>query len=572
MFSNSSPIYLRRISFIILVAFLSNFLNAFGAEGTADKTLILHLKPLYGSDGKANSMHVSYEVVFEDDLRSHNLNLHLDLMQNLGRKADQILDLIVKDENGVVAMHPPKKDAENNAMVYQAVKPVDGKVTVEYTITAASPIRNPGAYIDMQKSGGGLTGSFLSILLLPPFEKELFVRLEWDLAKGNTAVSSFGVGNVTSSPSLSYESLQYAQFIVGNLHMYPNPLPEKGFSVAGLGLNEEKIGNSLPKFQNVYEYLRKQFHTSPDLAFRFFFRSYPEIYFPSGSAVQGDGYGSFLLCIPPSEQLKDNDDMLSLISHEMLHIFITGVNREWYSEGIVEYLSTVLTYQGKFYSDEFYLKSINEKAAGYYTNEMRMQPDDTDSSMKFSTTNSWTLPYNRGFLYFANLDAKLKALTRDNKVTVLSLALEIEKLKHTQKITEKTWTDLLQKRAGNWAVEDWEAMKAGKLMMPYPGVFGKNFVAEKLEAGVFDLGFNKSKGATKGQIIRDLIKGSNAEKAGIKEGDEVIEPVDLYPYYGSYDKLLTLKVKRNNEILSFSFSPRRGAVEAYRWIAAEKKR
>jgi len=571
MFSNSSPIYLRRISFIIFVAFLCNFLNAFGAEGNANKTLILHLKPLYGSDGKANSMHVSYEVVFEDNLRSHNLNLHLDLMENLGRKADQISDLVVKDEDGIVDMHPSRKDLEKNAMVYQAVKPVNGKVTVEYTITAASPIRNPGSYIDMQKSGGGLTGSFISILLLPPFDNELFVKLEWDLAEGNTAVSSFGVGNVTSRPALSYESLQYAQFIVGPLHTYPNPLPDKGFSVAGLGLDEEKIGNSLPKFQNVYEYLRKQFQASPDLAFRFFFRSYPEIFFSSGSAIQGDGYGSFLLCIPPSEQLKDNDDMLSLISHEMLHIFISSVSSEWYNEGIAEYLSTVLPYKGKFYSDEFYLKSINEKAAGYYTNDIRMQPDNTDSSMKFSTTNSWTLPYTRGFLYFANLDAKLKVLTKGDKVTVLSLALELEKLKHTQEITEKSWTDLLQKRAGNWAIEDWNAMKAGKLIVPYPGAFGENLVAEKLDAGVFDLGFNKSKGVSKGQIIRDLVKGSNAEKTGIKEGDEVIESVDLYFYYGSYDKNLTIKVKRNNEILSFSFSPRRGSVEAYRWIAAEKK-
>lgn len=557
---------------IIITAFLSCFFNMLSAKNNADKTLVLHLKPQYDNFGKANSMHVSYDVVFEDDLQTHHLNLYLDLMQNLGRKDDKVSDLIVKDENGIVDIHPYKKDTEKNVLVYQAVKPVTGKVTVEYTITAASPFRNRGSYIDMQASGGGLTGSFISILLLPPFENNVFVRLEWDLTEGNTAVSSFGVGNTTSIPSLSYESLLYAQFIVGPLNMFPNPLPDKGFSVAGLGLSQDKIGNSLPKFQEVYEYLRKQFQASSDVSFRFFYRSYPEIYFPSGSAIQGDGYGSFLLCIPPSDQLKDNGSLLAVISHEMLHIFISSVSNEWFNEGIAEYLSTVLPHEGKFYTDEFYMKLINQKAAGYYTNDIRMQPDETDSNTKFSTANSWTLPYNRGFLYFANLDAKLKALTKGNKVTVLSLVLELEKMKSTTEVTEKTWVDLLKKRAGNWAVEDWKAMKAGKLIKPYPGAFGKNFVAKRLDTGIFDLGFNKSQGILKGQIISDLVKGSNAERAGIKEGDEIVEFLYLYEYYGSYDKNITVKIKRNEEILSFTFLPKRGSAEAYEWVLAKDKK
>ncbi|MBD3903335.1 hypothetical protein NAL32_02540 [Chryseobacterium sp. Ch-15] len=557
---------------IIITTFFCCFFNMVSGKNNVEKTLVLHLKPQYDNFGKANSMHVSYDVVFEDDLRTHYINLYLDLMQSLGRKDDKVSDLIVKDENGIVNINPYKKDTRKNVLVYEAVKPVTGKVTVEYNITAASPFRNRGSYIDMQASGGGLTGSFISILLLPPFENKFFVRLEWDLAEGTSAVSSFGVGNVTSGPSLSYGSLLYAQFIVGPVHIFPDPLPEKGFSVAGLGLSQDKIGNSLPKFQDVYEYLRKQFQASPDLAFRFFYRSYPEISFPSGSAVQGDGYGSFLLCIPPSDQLRDNDSMLALISHEMLHVFISSLSNEWFREGIAEYLSTILPYKGQFYTDEVYMELINEKAAGYYTNDIRMQPDDTDSNMKFSTANSWTLSYNRGFLYFADLDAKLHALTKGDQVTVLSLVLELEKLKNSSIVTEKTWIDLLKKRAGNWAVEDWKAMKAGKLITPYPGAFGKNFTAQRLDAGLFDLGFNKSKGIMKGQIISDLVKGSNAEKIGIKEGDEVIESIDLYPYYGSYDKTLTVKVKRKNEILSFSFSPRRGSVEAYHWVLAKNKK
>lgn len=68
-----------------------------------------------------------------------------------------------------------------------------------------------------------------------------------------------------------------------------------------------------------------------------------------------------------------------------------------------------------------------------------------------------------------------------------------------------------------------------------------------------------------------MIKDSNAAKAGIKEGDEVVESVDLYPLFGSFDKTLTVKIKRNKEILSFSFIPRRGSVKGYHWVSAKSK-
>lgn len=561
----------KSVNFFIFFIFLSNFFNVYAQSSTKD-TLVFYLKPLYDSNGKAKSIHVSYEVIFEDNLRSHDLNLNLDLMGNLGRNTDQISNLLVKDNDGIVNVNPVVKDKVNNAMVYKTARQVNGKVTVEYTIAAANPVRKGGSNIDMQASGGGLTGSFISILLLPPYENEFFVKLEWDLAVDVTAVSSFGVGNATSPVKLALERLLYAQFIVGHLNMYPFPLPEKGFSVAGLGLNDESIGNSLSNYQKVYEYLRIQFHASPDLAFRFFFRSYTGLPYSTGSAVQGKGYGSFLLYIPPFEKLRDNDKMLALVSHEMLHVFMMGVDEEWYREGIAEYLSTILPYNGKFYSDTFYLESINEKAAQYYSNTTRMLPDSALAAQKFSATNSWSLPYTRGFLYFANLDTKLKTMAKVNGTSVLSLALKIQELGKTEEITENTWIELIRKEAGNWAVEDWKDMKDGKLIRPFPGTFGQKFASQRIKAGIFDLGFNKSVGITKGMIVSELVKNSNASKSGIRNGDEIIESVALLEYYGSYDKILTVKIKRGNKNLSFSYSPRRESVESYRWVIEENKK
>ncbi|WPO81320.1 hypothetical protein SD427_11150 [Chryseobacterium sp. JJR-5R] len=554
----------RKIIFII--AFFCSFLTLFGSHVPDDKILVFHLKPMFDNSGKATSIHVFYEVVFEDDQLSHNLTLDFDLLENHGRNADKIYDLVVKDKDGIVKINQPEKVAEYNVMAYDAAREVHGKVTVEYTVTAASPIRKGGSNIDMQASGGGLTGSLMSILLIPSYEKDMFVKLVWDIPEGHTAVSSFGTGNTTSSVKLSYGKLMYTQFIVGKLKTYPIPLPEKGFSVAGLGLDDDRIGDSFSKFKNMYEYLNSQFHASPDVAFRFFYRSYPELLSQSGTAVQGEGYGSFLLCIPYSEKLKDNDNLFSLVAHEMMHIFISGLDEEWFREGIADYLSIILPYKGKFYSKEFYLRSINQKAAQYYTNNLRKVPDSAVGPLKFSTANSWTLSYSRGFLYFASLDAKLRTLGKDRKTTVLSLAMQLEKLGKSQEINENTWVELIRKEAGDWAVKDWQSMKNGDLIMPIPGAFGNDVMVEKIKTGIFDLGFGKSVSISKGQIVSNLEKDSNAEKAGLREGDEIVEFIYLKPYFSSFDKMLTVKVKRNEKILSFTYNPRKGVVDGYRWV------
>jgi hypothetical protein len=53
--------------------------------------------------------------------------------------------------------------------------------------------------------------------------------------------------------------------------------------------------------------------------------------------------------------------------------------------------------------------------------------------------------------------------------------------------------------------------------------------------------------------------------AGLRNGDEIIDPVPQDGIQGEQTELLRLKVQRRNEVLSISYLPRGETVDAYQW-------
>jgi hypothetical protein len=520
-------------------------------------TLRLQLAVAYDQAGAATGIQVSYQLPAKAK-EKRALSLFLDEMYPLKRTQDTVANLLVKDEKGIVPLLKPVH--LNDKTHYQTYRAVDGLTTVSYFIQAASALNRFGPHIDMQQSGGGLAGSYVSILLLPDFPTPLQTKLVWYLKPGDLAVSTFGKGNAVSQTPLQRSELLYAQFVVGQLYTNPADVPNQGFSVSGLGLTKKQIGHSLPTFTKVYEAMRQQLHGSAQTAFRFFFRSFAGGPIMSGSATQASSSGSFVIYMPPTTSL-DEPEVLNLVAHEMIHVFVKGAETDLYVEGIADYLSALLPYQTGLTSRENFLGLINAAAAQYYTNSIRSVADSTYDKLKWSTTNAWVLAYSRGMLYFANLDAKLSRLPGKHP-TVVSLVIAMNELAKTEK---PSWETVLRKQAGQWAVDDYNLALSGQLLTPEPGAFGTEFVIKKREAKLFSLGYKEPRGIRKGQVVRGLDPSSNAAKAGLKEGDIFAETVNLNPVYSSYDKPVQVSVNRNGSLLSLSFLPQGEPVEAWQW-------
>jgi hypothetical protein len=493
--------------------------------------------------------------------------LYFDLMQPyLQRTSDTIAQLSVKDKNGD-ACYKHSGDTVIDTRTLQVWKPartIAGDITVDYFVhtAIAFPVKR-GPHIDLQAAGNGLSGSLTGILLLPLLGDTISTKLAWQLPADHHAVSSAGEGDVTIHTD--FTSFLSTQFMEGSFFAYPKENRSKGFSFFALGqdANEMQLAAAWPG--KAYNVLREKLLGSKDKPFRVFIRTYDGGPLQSGVAVNG----CFTVYLPPGMPAL-TADIHSLIAHEMVHAFVEGLNSEeeglndWYNEGIADYLSLKIPYEAGLYTPGEYDTLINEEAALYYTNAIRETPEKDIPAVKWSGRNAWSIGYSRGALYFTNLDAKLKRFTQ-GKLTVTDLINEITQLNRSaKKATDSSWINLLQEKAGDWAVKDWQDMMNGKLIIPEPDCY-PGFALTQITTGIFDLGFKQPLSIRAGEHIKDLDTNSAAAKAGLEDGDEIANTIAINDAYTSYDNTLTITVRRNGALIPITFKPRKGKYVAYKW-------
>jgi len=86
----------------------------------------------------------------------------------------------------------------------------------------------------------------------------------------------------------------------------------------------------------------------------------------------------------------------------------------------------------------------------------------------------------------------------------------------------------------------------------------------------YQLGFEPKVLTEPKRIVRELIPDSAAARAGIRNGDEITQPVPQDAIQGDQAGILTLKLLRDGKPLEISYLPRGEAVEAYQWIKTGK--
>jgi len=531
--------------------------------------LTMQLRPTYARPGQANGFAVEYTLT-APNTQPRPLDLQFDmLVPFLVRGTDQVTALVVTDAKGKVPFAQPVVRTQDGEVRqhWLASRPVAGTIHVAYRVPVAQAVApKRGPHIDLQAAGGGLAGGGRGFLLLPEVAADsLTLRLRWQLPAGATAVSSYGPGSQTARTTAS--KLNEAHFMAGPLYHYPAQPTTQGFSAYGLGKTAAEMDAPMAAAQRVYELERQAFGGSATQSFNFFFRSYLGSPFSSGVASAG----AFMLYLPPSVSAANLEER-NTIAHEMVHAWGLHLDApasldDWYTEGIADYFALTLPYAAGLYTPAEYLEIINTDASYYYTNARRLTPDRDIPATKWAGRNAWTLAYARGMLYFANLEARLRQASSPH--TVLSLANELLKMQRAgHEPTAQDWVALLRREAGDWAVADWQAMVDGQLLRPVPGAFGPGVASQPVPAGFFDLGFAEPLAVQAGKHIKGLVPGSPPALAGLREGDELAEAVDIGPIYGSFRRPLTLTVRRSGVLVPITYLPQRGQAEAWEWVAA----
>ena len=554
------------IRYTIIVFFL-----LLGTQQGYSQSAQINLKFRYANGVNPVGIDVTYTLSADFSNSAERLTFLFDKMYPLQRSSDTVCNLQVSDKLGMFALKRQSSDSlkSSDYFTWRALRAQDGPLTVSYYVPLAPRVAlKSGPVKDLQAAGDGLSGAIGSFLLFPDHSKKITINLHWTLNNGQEAVCSQGYGKDVSFQT-SLTDLFEVQFLAGSLYSYANNKINTGFSMYGLGQDvSNELNASANWYTQAYKTIRDSLKGSPTSPFYYFFRSYQGNPMSSGRAANG----SFLLYLP--KQMSMNDEDIKILSaHEMIHVFVSDLIdpdglTDWYVEGIADYLSVKLLYDGHLIDEKKYLEVRNNQAAAYYTNKLRSTPNQKIPEIMWSGTNAWTTPYSRGTMYFADLEGKLKQ--HKAKATVLSLVNTLDAMKKRgDKITPDSWATLLKEQAGAWALADYENMLSGKLLIPVDNAFGGNFKRKPVKARFFDLGFDYPKSVKAGEQIKSLRGDSPAAKAGLKEGDKINNAVDLIPLYQSYSKPLTIHVKRNGKVIPITYDPRSTSTSAYQWVATQ---
>jgi hypothetical protein len=453
-----------------------------------------------------------------------------------------------------------------NYRQYLADRATSGDVQVEYAAPARavdSTTRN-GPLFDLRKQAGGLMGAGVYFLALPPDEAPHTVHLAWHLdglPPGARGVWSVGEGDQTTV--LTTEALAFSFYAVGNVHSEPEQGVDK-FGLYWLAEPPFDMRRLAADTRRLHDYMAHFFRDESG-SYRVFARANP---YPAGggTALLGSfmfGYGNGNVQSPKELQI--------LLAHEMAHNWPkTTADEEhaataWYTEGTAEYYSSALSYRAGIIDLARFTEIVNERADLYYANPLRALTNVEVGKRFWSEDAAQRVPYGRGFMYLARLDAQVRAKSHGRRsVDDLVLAMAAAE-KRGEKMGNVQWRALVVKELGAAAGGEYDDMVVGKPIEPAAGSFGPCLRPERTTVRPFELGFDRLRLG----VVSQLQPGSAAALAGLKEGDIITAMTPLEAVRNDPKRLTEVSIRRGESLDTIRYLARGPETPTWHWVRVD---
>lgn len=526
--------------------------NKDGHVGYVDVTITLQ-----SADAPAGEPLLMLPIVFA------NVETVAKTMKNFeAADADGALPLEVKDDPG---------DSPVSFRRWIPNRPVTGDLIVRYRAPiSGTPAKRSGPPFDLRTEGGGFSGAGNSFILTPVASEPYGLTIRWDLAAlGSLACgcSSFGDDDVEIKEAGSAGRLYSAFFMAGPIHRYPEKPAGNGFSSVWLGSPAFDPQPLMAWSEKLHTFYRSFFKTESEKPYRIFLRYNP--------INPGGGVGLYNSFVATFDEKTKAENLELLLAHEMFHTFAPGMNdgsgnrlgsTQWFNEGLAVFYQRLLSLRAGLIEPAEFLEDLNETAARYYTNALNDTPNDQIAPRFWEDTRIRVLPYDRGSMYMALVDGRIrKASGGKRSLDDLILTL-LDREKQGLTNSTEVWIELITKELGPAAKEEFEAMLAGAVMLPESEGFGPCFKRGTLPLRRFELGFDPKVMNENPRIIRGLVPGSEAERAGLSNGDEIVLPVGLDSVQGDQKRILTLQIRRDGKVFPVTYLPRGETVSTYQWM------
>jgi|GEM_PF-1924761 len=290
---------------------------------------------------------------------------------------------------------------------------------------------------------------------------------------------------------------------------------------------------------------------------------------PGGGMARGNSF------IVTYDENTTKNGLKGTFSHEMFHTFLGGLSEpaglesSWFSEGMAVYYQNLIPMRTGMREPEAFLDGINRTAVRYYTNSKIDTPNRKVPELFWADTRVRVLPYDRGSLYFAKLNYQLTQATDGEQSLDDVLVYLREREQGGEALTLDIWREALMEFSGETGVAEFEAMLEGAVIELPAGTFGPCFERYTDTFLRYELGFPPEVLTEQPRRIRDLIPGSRAEQAGLREGDIITRPVPQDSVQGNQEATLTFSILRETEAgteeFDLTYLPRGEEAQAYQW-------
>ena len=474
-------------------------------------------------------------------------------------------DIRVRDSAGAVPLTEVEgtSDPMSTYRHFLADRDVDGVVEVAVRAPVRDvDLRTPvGPLFDLRREPLGLFGAGCTFLPVPvSAESEFDFSLTWHLDEGVTAVSSHGAGDEVRRWSGDIASIEHCLFGAGTPIIAPDGATNFGihaysdvpFDLDGLSSYLRDIHTTMSAF---FEEENPQYHVlvrrNPD-------KGSGGTSFPSSFAF---GYS------PTTE--VDEADLRTLLAHEMVHnwphLDEDWTVGSWYSEGTAEFYSLVLPWRAGILDSATFAEQLTDMYRRYDANPRRHLSYAAAADLFWADLRAQTIPYGRGIQYLVAVDARLRAESA-GEVSLDDIVIDIQRAQRRgEKVLVEGWLQRIEKVIGEQARIDYDAMVAGEPIERPTELFQGVLRPVPVVAPEHDLGFDIVS-FQEPRRITGLVAGSAAERAGLRDGDELVTRRFSYSAARDGSTPLDIVIARDGEEVTVRYEPRGGDIRTTDWV------
>ena len=418
-----------------------------------------------------------------------------------------VRDLRVSDAAGPIPVGDPKD--EERSSTWPLGRAVTGdRLTIAYTAQAGTE----ASRLALHRGASGLSGIGHAFVVRPAIDAELPLTVKWLASEAGPTLSL--ATSLEGRARGTVEDLASAVYLAGVWTREGTPERDEAIVAKGSRIDARAAAEQASRVRDM---AAKAFDLRDEV-------SDPARLFVIGErgiGVEHDGAstgGAIALWLDEGRSFDEGARIL--VAHEVLHrvfggairLGIEGYEAAWFAEGLATYHARRMLFEQGAIGPEAFLADVERT--------------DGERSAEGHAGDRRAGEYSRGSRYAALLDFAVRRRSQGRRSlddVVRALAVEARRSKDAP-IAIETFRAIVAKEIGEGDEKAlWEGLVKNRVPEYPDGVFGPCFRRAVEERKVPELGFDGASLAGRLPVIRGVVPGSAAERAGLRDGAIVVK-------------------------------------------------